>query len=827
MDILPASTKSDWWTVLTDNNPIKGPNLKDNINLPAFEKLQAQLVKAKTVPKQIELWQAFLKNPANINEAGMPITKKALNTWMTDGKMPSNVQAALSKNPLAPLPALAQAQLTYDKTDPTSVKNYETALKDTYGNLKKADGTPEFTPAYLESVAAGTIPQDTFDTRINNIAVKAATADLKTQGISLADVGGAEGLASSGKLAEYLNDSTKLASAYTSTPTAGSTVTGGAGNDTVPNEGITALGPYSGSISEVNTPAKMKQAVDNYDPNKGVYRAPSLDASGKLVANSTSPYSNILNGMLSGYKNPYAADYTNQLKMPETPDLTNIKKSFENNPTSKDLLKLANTAGQPYDPNAQTSLSPALSKIYQPSITNSAGKATKPGAPDTTNTTLPVVPKAGEPIVTDTSAGKVVTPPVVNSNTVVNPNTVDNPVIPSVTPPAPFTVDSTTSYERDDISPEVRAALDARAITDAKNAIVGDTITANDNLVKGIVSPNIASSLSTNNMNTNVTGVNGEAGIPSVLNPTTTPGKPTFQEDDGVVVSAEERANNLEAARIAQEALAKRQAEEKAEADRQAGLVALANQQAADKAAAEWDYNTNKAREETVAWEARQKALEVLAAQQNNTVTDPKSYTVSGGLELPKGIGVNTLPTQIAAQQNNTVTDPKSYTVSGGLELPKGIGVNTLPTQIAAQQNNTVTDPKSYTVSGGLELPKGIGVNTLPTQTNLGPLNISNLGAVIGPQAMNSNAGGVASLVGPQVTVQPQPQPAVTYTYAPSSEQQLEDTAAMQSFINPNSQSVAPAVTQQPAVQASAVPSTQVLDSSGTPIPGRRRLGFA
>jgi hypothetical protein len=818
MDILPASQSSDWWTVLTDNNPIKGRNLQDGINLPAFEKLQVQLAKAKTVPEQIGLWQAFLKNSANINEAGMPIAKKALNTWMTDGKMPSNVQAALSKDPLAPLPALAQAQLTYDKTDPTSVKNYATALKDTYGNLKKADGTSEFTPTYLDSVAAGTIPQDIFDTRINNIAVKAATADLKAQGISLADVGGAEGLASSGKLAEYLNDSTKLASAYTSTPTAGSTVTGGAGNDTVPNEGITSLGPYSGSISEVNTPAKMKQAVDNYDPNKGVYRAPSLDASGKLVANSTSPYSNILNGMLSGYKNPYAAGYTNQLTMPETPDLTNIKKSFENNPTSKDLLKLANTAGQPYDPKAQTSLSPALSKIYQPSITNSAGKATKPGAPDTTNTTLPVVPKAGEPIVTDTSAGKVVTDtgagkvtstPVKTAAELAAEKLAAEPIVtPPVTKPE-FTVTPQTSYKLDDISPEVRAALDARAITDEKNAIVGDTITANDNLVKGIVSPNIASSLSTNNMNTNVTGVNGEAGIPSVLNPTTTPGKLTFQEDDGVVVSAEERANNLEAARIAQEALAKRQAEEKAEAERQAGLVALANQQAADKAAAEWDYNTNKAREETAAWEARQKALEVLAAQQNNTVTDPKSYTVSGGLELPKGIGINTLPTQTLQQ-------------------------------IAAQQNNTVTDPKSYTVSGGLELPKGIGVNTLPTQTNLGPLNISNLGAVIGPQAMNSNAGGVASLVGPQVTVQPQPQPAVTYTYEPSSQQQLEDkavdagyqgdytdTAAMNSFINANNQSVAPAVTQQPAVQASAVPSTQVLDSSGTPIPGRRRLGFA
>jgi hypothetical protein len=583
MDILPASTKSDWWTVLTDNNPIKGRNLKDNINLPAFETLQAQLAKAKTVPKQIELWQAFLKNPANINEAGMPIAKKALNTWMTDGKMPSNVQAALSKNPLAPLPALAQAQLTYDKTDPTSVKNYETALKDTYGNLKKADGTPEFTPAYLESVAAGTIPQDTFDTRINNIAVKAATADLKTQGISLADVGGAEGLASSGKLAEYLNDSTKLASAYTSTPTAGSTVTGGAGNDTVPNEGITALGPYSGSISEVNTPAKMKQAVDNYDPNKGVYRAPSLDASGKLVANSTSPYSNILNGMLSGYKNPYAAGYTNQLTMPETPDLTNIKKSFENNPTSKDLLKLANTAGQPYDPKAITSLSPALSKIYQPSITNSAGKATKPGAPDTTNTTLPVVPKAGEPIVTDTSAGKVVTDtgagkvtstPVktaaelaaeklaaekaayMKSFTVgdyIEPSTrarsdlqtaaVTDPKLaaqldwsatqdttraqsakPIVTPPVTkpeFTVTPQTSYSPADYSPELKAALAARAITDAQNATVGDTITANDNLARGIVTPNINTNVSTGNMNTYATGPNGESGIPSAL--TTTP----------------------------------------------------------------------------------------------------------------------------------------------------------------------------------------------------------------------------------------------------------------------------------------------------------------
>jgi hypothetical protein len=60
---------------------------------------------------------------------------------------------------------------------------------------------------------------------------------------------------------------------------------------------------------------------------------------------------------------------------------------------------------------------------------------------------------------------------------------------------------------------------------------------------------------------------------------------------------------------------------------------------------------------------------------------------------------------------------------------------------------------------------------------------------------MNSNAGGLPSLMGPVAPAVTQ-QPAVTYTYAPSSQQQLEDkavnagyqgdytdTAAMNSFI--------------------------------------------
>jgi hypothetical protein len=759
MDILPASKSSDWWTVITDNNTSKGANLKDGINGPAFETLQAQLAKAKTVPEQIGLWQAFLKNPANINEAGMPIAKKALNTWMTDGKMPSNVQAVLSKDPFATLPPLAQAQLTYDKTDPTSVKNYETALKDTYGNLKKADGTPEFTPAYLESVAAGTIPQDTFDTRINNIAVKAATADLKAQGISLADVGGAEGLASSGKLAEYLNDSTKLASAYTSTPTAGSTVTGGAGNDTVPNEGITALGPYSGSISEVNTPAKMKQVVDNYDPNKGVYRAPSLDASGKLVANSTSPYSNILNGMLSGYKNPYAADYTNQLKMPETPDLTNIKKSFENNPTSKDLLKLANTAGQPYDPNAQTSLSPALSKIYQPSITNSAGKATKPGAPDTTNTTLPVVPKAGEPIVTDTSAGKVVNPPVVNPPVVnppaVNPNTVVNP--PAVNP--------NTVVNPPVVNPPVKTAAELAA-----EKAEADRLAEVNRLAAEKAEAERQAGIKTLAEKAEADRLAAEKA--AVV---TTPGKLTFQPVDGVVVSAEERAKNLEAARIAQEAVAKRQAEEKAEAERQAGLVALANQQAAEKAEAE-----------------RQAGLVALANQQAAEKAEATRLAAEKANTIFQQGNITAMPTGTAATGSNVFE-----------KLPS----NVIPNQYVSLPDNTVVQSVNPTTSNQTVSLTPTGPQPVYAATS-SPTPAQNAGIVgaidpstLSVSSMNSNAGGVASLVGPVA-------PAVQASAVPSTVSSLPKyNAPAQTVINAGA--------------------TQVLDSSGTPIPGRRRLGFA
>jgi len=102
------------------------------------------------------------------------------------------------------------------------------------------------------------------------------------------------------------------------------------------------------------------------------------------------------------------------------------------------------------------------------------------------------------------------------------------------------------------------------------------------------------------------------------------------------------------------------------------------------------------------------------------------------------------------------------------------------PSGINALSAQTVTPPPSgpqpINPSNGGPTSAIVGPITA-AQRDLGPLNISNLGAVIGPQAMNSNAGGVASLVGPQVTTQSQTQPAVTYTYAPSSQQQLEDKA--------------------------------------------------
>ena len=600
-------------------------------------------------------------------------------------------------------------------TDPEAVKYRTDELTKKYGSLKDADGKTIFTPTYIKALAEGIEPPASLDKAVTDWATakmkEATNYDWKSFS------GGIGSVAAQNLLRSFVKDPSQVDTALTFKSSGAdvtpSTVTGGEGTDTVPNEGITALEPYSGSISEVNTPEKMKQVVDNYDPNKGVYRAPSLDASGKLVATSTSPYSNILNGMLSGYKNPYAADYTNQLKMPETPDLTNIKKSFENNPTSKDLLKLANTAGQPYDPKAITSLSPALSKIYQPSITNSAGKATKPGAPDTTNTTLPVVPKAGEPIVTGGTTGGTTGGYATLADWHKAVSAAENLMTGSPTQANKDAYSAILAARPNIVSdPQGIANLDPYALSNMDPNAFKDP-----NRYKGtFLQADIDALDKTKNVTPPVVG-------PPVVNPP-------------VKTAAELAAEKAEADRLAE---VNRLAAEKAEAERQAGIKTLAEKAEADRLAAE------------------KAEADRLAALGRNPDGGPSSLAP---------INPNTYgPQQVTLDPNTVVSSPS--------------GINALSAQTVALPPS---GPQPINPSNGGPSSATVGPITA-AQRDLGPLNISNLGAVISPQAMNSTAGGVASLVGPQVTVQPQPAAGTGTVLAPSpsqSQQTIQPSAVVQ-----------------------------------------------
>jgi hypothetical protein len=317
------------------------------------------------------------------------------------------------------------------------------------------------------------------------------------------------------------------------------------------------------------------------------------------------------------------------------------------------------------------------------------------------------VPKAGEPIVTDTSAGKVVNPPVVN-------------------PPVKTAAELAAEKAEADRLAEVNRLAAEKAEAERQAGI--------KTLAEKAEADRLAAE---------------KAAV------VTTPGKLTFQPVDGVVVSAEERAKNLEAARIAQEAVAKRQAEEKAEAERQAGLVALANQQAAEKA------------------EATR-----LAAEKANTIFQQGNITA--------------MPTGTAATGSNVFE-----------KLPS----NVIPNQYVSLPDNTVVQSVNPTTSNQTVSLTPTGPQPVYAATS-SPTPAQNAGIVgaidpstLSVSSMNSNAGGVASLVGPVA-------PAVQASAVPSTVSSLPKyNAPAQTVINAGA--------------------TQVLDSSGTPIPGRRRLGFA
>ena len=178
-----------------------------------------------------------------------------------------------------------------------------------------------------------------------------------------------------------------------------------------------------------------------------------------------------------------------------------------------------------------------------------------------------------------------------------------------------------------------------------------------------------------------------------------------------------------------------------------------------------------------------------------------------------KGDLTNTAAMQNFIYDSNKAETDRQTALANQQAVEKAVAdrqVTVQPQPAAA--NQTTVAPNSTSVVPSVSA----GTNFTGVSNNLGPLNISNLGAVISPQAMNSTAGGVASLVGPQVTVQPAvtQQPAVNYTYAPSSQQQLEDqavnagyqgdysdTAAMQGYLNSNAGGVASLVSPQVTVQ--------------------------
>ena len=295
-------------------------------------------------------------------------------------------------------------------------------IKKQYGSLYDKSGKPLFSDTELKNVYNGSPDAlQSFRSKLNT-AVEDA---VKATDPSFAKAGSNQGSAyitarnkllsdPAGTLAQNYN--TNVSGLKTSDKggwvTSSGTVVGGpASTDTVvggpvtTGNGITGLltkGSYkdaNGNFAYTGGQIDSKDMTDftqSYNPNKGVYRAPTLDASGKLVSNPTSPYSNILNGMLSNYKDPFASGYTSSLDSMQpaamtSTQLASLSKPFTTNATASDLVKLANSAGGEYDPTnkAGSTLPPALRQLYQTQTLSDDTVKAKPGVPDPTKMKVP------------------------------------------------------------------------------------------------------------------------------------------------------------------------------------------------------------------------------------------------------------------------------------------------------------------------------------------------------------------------------------------------------------------------------------------------------
>ena len=196
--------------------------------------------------------------------------------------------------------------------------------------------------------------------------------------------------------------------------------------------------------------------------------------------------------------------------------------------------------------------------------------------------------------------------------------------------------------------------------------------------------------------------------------------------------------------------LAKKQAEEKAALEKAALEKAALEKAALEKAALE-KAALEKAALEKAALEkaaAEKAAAEKAAADaqvQAQTAVTPNPTTAQSG-----NLGVLSLPA-------NTVVQSPVNAIS-----------NQTVTPVSAPQPVYATTTNPTTAQSG----------------NLGIINPATLGPVVSPQAMNSTAGGVASLVGPQVQAQPV-QTAVTSTPVATSTNPTPAQSGNLGIINP------------------------------------------
>ena len=420
-------------------------------------------------------------------------------------------------------------------------------LKTNYGSLiDPTTKKPVFTSQQLEDVANGVASASAFNKKINSLATDAVN---KSQDWSL--YGGKTGSAYVSAIKNMVSDPSKLATVYKAPDVTDTSVKGGSGIDeliTPITTPITTTGAKTGQVPSLKTWHAPQQGVATANsPYSGLLDATLAKVTGANFGTPTNNavYKNLTDPLTQGMgldslpKPKLIYDTANTAGITGLGDVKGTLQSLNTQVTSTPtynsnqianantaLENAANIAGKVVDTNTdKTPIKTAAELAAEKFAVDKASYMNSFNARDYIDplnrtrsdilTQAKTDPKLAANL--DWSAQLDQSPADFKSKVGMTPAEIAANKTQSATTPAPFTVNSTTSYNPADYSPELKAALAARAPIDAKNALVGDTITANDNIARGIVSPNVSNTVSTGNMNTYATGPNGEAGIPSAL----------------------------------------------------------------------------------------------------------------------------------------------------------------------------------------------------------------------------------------------------------------------------------------------------------------------